>query len=192
MKLSGLVLMMSLAGGNANAELGGASEIRVTVCTSPTAHVNQFGFATRSASQIFATVGVTVNWQNARSCQTEAGVIEITFQRGMPEGDHPGALAYAYPFGKPRIVVLCDRVTAYAADRHLLAHHLLAYVLLHEITHVLQGVDTHSRSGIMKAKWTYAENFQIRNLTLGFTASDSELIHANRGKLWQIRTAAGE
>ena len=37
--------------------------------------------------------------------------------------------------------------------------HLLAYVLVHEIAHILQGVARHSETGIMKARWT-AEDYQ--------------------------------
>ena len=31
---------------------------------------------------------------------------------------------------------------------------LLAHVLVHEITHVLEGVDRHTGQGVMKARWT--------------------------------------
>jgi len=30
---------------------------------------------------------------------------------------------------------------------------VLAHVLVHEVTHILQGIPRHSESGVMKAQW---------------------------------------
>jgi hypothetical protein len=65
-----------------------------------------------------------------------------------------------------------------------LAPALLAHVLVHEITHILQGVDRHSETGVMKARWTTADYVQIRAQPLPFTDWDIDLIQeglASRG-----------
>ena len=49
--------------------------------------------------------------------------------------------------------------------------------LVHEITHVLQGIDRHSDSGVMKALWTAQDYFQMRVEALPFAPEDVELIH---------------
>jgi len=55
---------------------------------------------------------------------------------------------------------------------------LLAYVLVHEITHILQGNPRHSATGIMKAHWNGDGYFDMRANALTFTAEDEDLLHA--------------
>jgi hypothetical protein len=54
---------------------------------------------------------------------------------------------------------------------------LLAHVLAHEITHVLQGGDRHSETGIMQAHWTAKEIGRMASNPLSFTPEDIELIN---------------
>ena len=53
---------------------------------------------------------------------------------------------------------------------------LLAHVLVHEITHTLQGVVRHSASGIVKAQWDAADLFEMVRQPLRFTEVDVALI----------------
>jgi hypothetical protein len=64
---------------------------------------------------------------------------------------------------------------------------VLAHVLAHEITHVLQGAARHSESGITKARWTLDDLAEMRVLPLRFTVEDVELIH--RGPEGQPETS---
>jgi hypothetical protein len=52
----------------------------------------------------------------------------------------------------------------------------LAHVLAHEITHMLQGTDRHSDSGIMKARWNSEDYFEMLRTPLSFTEADVQLI----------------
>jgi hypothetical protein len=54
---------------------------------------------------------------------------------------------------------------------------LLTYVLIHEITHILQGVAEHSPTGIMKAHWAREDHYAMWNGVLSFTPADIQLIH---------------
>jgi hypothetical protein len=84
--------------------------------------------------------------------------------------EHPGAMAYALPYSRTTIVVFYDRVQAAAVPP------LLAHVLAHEITHVLEGLAVHSATGIMKAKWTSKDYVEMRRRALQFTDEDVILI----------------
>jgi len=55
--------------------------------------------------------------------------------------------------------------------------HLLAYVLVHEITHVLQGTNRHSEMGIMKAAWDETDFFDMAHGQLQFSPEDVSLIY---------------
>ena len=54
---------------------------------------------------------------------------------------------------------------------------LLAHVLAHEITHVLEGIDRHSESGVMRAHWSSDEMWDMASKPLAFTEEDKYLIH---------------
>jgi hypothetical protein len=50
-------------------------------------------------------------------------------------------------------------------------------VLAHEIGHVLQGIERHSETGVMMAKWTSEDYKQMVVKPLAFTEEDVILIH---------------
>ena len=50
-------------------------------------------------------------------------------------------------------------------------------MIVHEITHILQGIDRHSASGIMKAVWTSSDYTQMKRGQLRFTELDVVMIH---------------
>jgi hypothetical protein len=82
----------------------------------------------------------------------------------------PKALAHAFPFGQSRIVVFYDRVKALGVPR------LLGYVLVHEITHILQGTNEHTKEGIMKSHWDENDYANMRRERLTFTERDVLMI----------------
>ena len=53
----------------------------------------------------------------------------------------------------------------------------VAHVLVHEITHVIEGVTRHSASGIMKARWDTRDYFDMRRKPLSFAQEDVNLIY---------------
>jgi hypothetical protein len=53
---------------------------------------------------------------------------------------------------------------------------LLAHVLVHEITHLIQGINRHSDRGVMKARWDEDDYEQMRSRRLAFTEYDIRLI----------------
>jgi hypothetical protein len=93
--------------------------------------------------------------------------------------DYPGtfgALAYARPYQNigTCIHVFIDRIRS-GRDPHF-ANTLLAHVLAHEITHVLEGVARNSDKGIMKAVWSPGDYQQMKFHPLPFAPEDVDLI----------------
>jgi hypothetical protein len=132
--------------------------------------------ATVSASNLFLSAGVNLEWHNGlRFCQGQRDqAIIIRLMTSTPKTFHPGALAYALPYEGVHIQVFYERVAR--ADPELVPS-LLAYVLVHEVTHILQGIDRHSKRGIMKALWTPYDCTLMKGGLLRFTELDVEMIH---------------
>ena len=173
-----LIATMILVAAGAKAvagQTGGDPARRVTVCMDRDNSATLY--AAEGASKLFAGIGVAIEWHAADACPSASGAIRaVVSEQAPPRGDD-GDLACAFPFEGTRIVIFYGRIKEMARDRHLLLSRLLAYVLAHEIAHVLQWTIQHSEAGIMKAKWSHADEIQIHLNTLRFTPSDVDLIH---------------
>lgn len=128
--------------------------------------------------------------QRARLILREAGV-DLRFRPGSPRpGETPApvvvrivpeaptdqiapTLAKAYPYEGSRIDIYYNRVLRHSAD-HTTAR--LAYVMVHEITHILQGIARHSSQGIMKAAWDEDDEYAIACNKLRFAEEDLTLL----------------
>lgn len=130
------------------------------------------------AEQMFATAGVSVVWRVGTPPEAELAEqrpIVIRFATNTPVADHPGALAFAVPYEGVHIRVFYDRVRM---GNPRATHAVLAHVLVHEITHILQGVARHSETGIMKVRWTAQDYTDMAWQPLAFTAADIDLIQS--------------
>jgi hypothetical protein len=78
------------------------------------------------------------------------------------------------PYEQTHIVVFYDRVVA--AAHPIGVSSLLGHVLAHEIVHILQGLDRHSSTGVMKEKWDYRDYVEMQRRPLSFTNEDLQLI----------------
>lgn len=130
------------------------------------------GQAIALASDMFAGIGVTLNFKFGRPSPSEPAPIVIEFGDNTPESLLPGVWAYALPFEGVHIRIFWDRMRFERCPQRLLAH-----VMVHEITHILQGVARHSAEGIMHDRWTDHERFTLEHRSLGFTAEDVDLIY---------------
>ena len=81
-------------------------------------------------------------------------------------------VVYAQSYEAVHIQVFYDRIKYKPAPAELLAH-----VMVHEITHILQGISRHSDNGIMKANWSGEEFQRMRYKPLSFTEEDVVLTH---------------
>jgi hypothetical protein len=165
-------------------------EHRITVCMDRRPDV-QIAYASLGASRLFAAVDVELEWHTLRTCPTTEDAIHIVFSDLTSPANRPGALAYAYPYQTGRVVIFYDRVEASTPRTGL--SRLLAYVMAHEIAHVLQAVSRHSENGIMKSVWNGHDRAQIQLNTLEFSLEDIEFIHKGikaREAKWATTLAA--
>jgi hypothetical protein len=136
--------------------------------------------ATSQASTMFRTIGVEVAWVTGKPKHPADGAwIEVQLAADTPASLLPDALAESHPYaGKAKaIIVFYDRVQRRAEESGTPERLLLAHVLVHEITHVLERIDRHSASGVMKAHWTIADYAAMACHPLGFDADDIYWIH---------------
>jgi len=133
-------------------------------------------FAECLATRIFARIGVSLKWRSGMQPGGDTDATAVSLVSRVPDQFHPGALAYTtiLPHAAGRVVVFADRVKE-TVDPHLVPT-LLEHVLAHEITHVLEGVDRHSETGVMKAHWTRHDYRAMADQSLEFTPADVELI----------------
>lgn len=173
MNITAMTAMMLTAAAAASARSAvPPSDRTVTVCTEGNGVGHQ---AQRIASEIFARIDVIIRWrQGLRGCPPRR--IIVTLSQTTPSTLKPGALASALPYEGTRIIVFYDRISETCTPS--LLPRLLAYVLVHEITHILQGIVRHSDHGIMRARWNADDFKNIGRERLGFQPDDIGLIYA--------------
>jgi hypothetical protein len=172
MKITAIVATGFLACISVQAGQAGEKAARkVTVCTERFSDIPMVRErAQQLATQIFAEAGVAIDWRALHSCPNHA--LKIIFSATTPEDRSPGELAYAQPFEGIHIEIFYDRVRT----RGVAPDRLLAHVLVHEITHMLQRTDQHAERGIMSARWTSKDFLTMGVTTLPFTPTDLKLI----------------
>jgi len=133
--------------------------------------------AEKTASRIFAAIGVAIDWRpTVHACGNQPdGAILIHLSTGVNPERRPGALGYAELGGRGRIEVYYDRVAATTVP--LRVPRLLGHVLAHEAAHILEDVNRHSAQGVMKAHWVEDDYLDMAWKPLTFTPEDAELIH---------------
>ncbi len=191
MKITALAALVLVAGGDASAAKLRTPALKdgteaVQVCFDNSGD-NIANFRARSiTTQMFAGIGVRIEWRHPDSCPASA--LHISYSTTTAANLMPGALAYALPCEGTHIVVFYDRVRAAVVDpQEFLV--LLAHVMAHEITHVLEGTARHSGEGVMKAHWTPADCSRMCWKPLPFADEDVELIHRGLEKR-AVRRAA--
>ena len=131
------------------------------------------------AAERFASVGVRIDWragQRAESQLVRERAIAVRLTLDTPDEFKTSVGAFATPSEGVHITVLYEHL-AWSMAKPGLAPALLAHVLVHEITHILEGVARHSATGIMKAKWTSGDYYEMQTKMLPFASEDVELIH---------------
>jgi len=136
-------------------------------------------FAEGISSRMFATAGVAVEWYFGEPGSHDKApmnrAIIVNFEPQAPPGSNPAAMAYSLPYEGVHIVVFYDRIRR-ACQHCGGCATILAHVLTHEITHVLQGISRHSKTGVMKASWDAVDYMNMLWRPLAFAPEDIELI----------------
>jgi hypothetical protein len=122
-------------------------------------------------TKMFAEIGVSLEWCKGEPVHGSSQlpvIIELVTE--TPVTRLPGALAFALPYEGTHITVFFDRIEKTQGPSTVLAH-----VIVHEITHIVQGISRHSDSGVMKANWTARDLSAMQIRPLPFAAMDVEL-----------------
>jgi hypothetical protein len=128
------------------------------------------------AAAMFASLGVRIDWHEQDSCPAGVGALKVRLSYHSTSMRNSEALAFAQPYdGSRSIVVFLNRIQELNRKG---GPSVMAHVLVHEITHVLEGIDRHSATGIMKAHWNDQDYFEMRRKPLVFAPEDVNLIYA--------------
>jgi len=162
------------------ARAAAASGGELRVCLSDWFYVqpNVLARAKFLSSRMFATAGVSIDWRRADSTACRAGdaiSLTVNFSVDTPDDFHPNAMGYASPMEGVHVAILFDRIERAAADPKRLSA-ILAHVMTHEITHMIEGVSRHSETGLMKARWDARELASMALEPMPFAPEDLELI----------------
>jgi hypothetical protein len=171
----GLTLLATVAGQAKQADA--VSDVTICLHNSIVATPGAVERAKMVAKRMFAAIGVNISWASAVE-PPNGLLVDVVLATGDSGEDESGPLAEAFPFAGPtgHIMVRYDRVHNAAGVSHDLEPLILAHVLVHEITHVLQCLDRHSDTGVMKAHWTPEDYYDMRWKPLTFAPEDIELI----------------
>jgi hypothetical protein len=128
--------------------------------------------AKQMAAGMFATIGISLDWKDCPHGSEPSPPIVIDLVADTPLDFMPGVLAYSVLDGSGHIIVFLDRIEKVAYPAIVLAH-----VIVHEITHVVQAVNRHSSTGIMQARWRRHDLCDMRLKALPFAPEDVDLIY---------------
>ena len=131
--------------------------------------------AKKLTKKMFADIGVGIEWQPGRPAvgfRLDYSIL-ITVTKSDPKIGSPHTFGAAEPFGKNQITIFFRRIERHSPESTAF---LLSYVLAHEITHVLEGLDYHAPTGIMRSYWDADDFARIYQCQLRFTPYDIRLI----------------
>jgi hypothetical protein len=145
--------------------------------------------AEATATRMFAGIGVRVQWADrrpGRRAEPASGgcapkrpeEIVVRMASGRARYARGDVFAYALPYASDgvRVTVFYDELRKAFCARPRLESAVLAHVLVHEITHVLQGEARHSSTGVMRAHWNSTEYSDLEKRPMEFAGDDAELI----------------
>lgn len=159
------------------ADVPRAPEPAVTICLVTDPNRLIVGAAEVLTDQMFASIRVRLQWHEPPVCPASASdPVFLMLVTRTPETYFPGALGAALPAEGSHAWVFYDRVLQAGLDDNYVAA-VLAHAMAHEIAHLLQGINRHSESGILKAHWSGTDCARMKVFPLMFTPEDGLLIH---------------
>ena len=148
--------------------------------------------ASTEADRIFAEAGVKLRWAvcpvsaetlpgdpqcHFRALSTDIRLNLLTAEMAKEIAPDHGKFGAAFPlkngFGN-LAAVFPERIREFAASRGAPEALLLGHFIAHEIGHLLLGVDSHSKSGLMNVPWDRAQIERAFVGTLLFSRQDAE------------------
>lgn len=129
------------------------------------------------AEKILASAGVRLEWcRSAKRCKDWDNRLLVTLEPTAPRSLPKFALAYAKVFEGRTIRIFMDRFEEATATKVSLRGPLLGHVLAHEIIHLVQACDHHSKTGVMKAVFDANDHDVMFKRPLPLEPTDIDLI----------------
>ena len=149
--------------------------------------------AEQRASQIFLSAGVDVVWINCirglsttadRECNKSYGsrdlVLRITSHVSSATSDAAFGVAWLAADGSGRYAdVFWTRAQELCGNSNADLAQILGGVMAHEMGHLLLGVNSHSVTGLMQARWRGGELHRVALGTLLFSPEQAERMRAH-------------
>ncbi|HUB32517.1 MAG TPA: hypothetical protein VMA31_05785 [Bryobacteraceae bacterium] len=136
------------------------------------------GLAEGEARKILAGVGITVDWRMGKPDYEGPAKVILVVVRGSDDPNFkPGALAFTTVGTGAGALIQVFGGRIHCGMARAQEPPILAHVLVHEITHILEGVDRHSAHGIMKAHWNVEDFRRMAYSYLDFAPEDLRMIH---------------
>src|SRR5262245_1546827 len=111
MQLLGVVAVLAAGTGALAGDTRKMSKAVVTVCINPSANPTILYRGQGVAAQLLKQADVRIEWRkDERDCAAARHGIPVSVSLATPGHVHPGALAYALPFERTRIILFYDRV----------------------------------------------------------------------------------
>ena len=188
-----LAVLVSLPGSTASGQTTHEQPIRLTVSVFNDAEVPQsvLQVARARAQTVLAGAGVALTWLD---CGTPGKWVQDTGCRDIAFPSHPsvrlarnGRHRTGDVFGESFLddkgvgnyaSVYVEPLAASKALDVVSEGDLLGYVVVHEVGHLLLGLDSHSADGVMRGKWDFATLQQAARGTLIFSAGEAERMRA--------------
>src|SRR5215510_8238994 len=151
-------------------------------------------WAEESMSRIYREIGVEITWQDARSeARTGLIVLILPESRSIKESIPQSVMGYSSGTADERrrvAYVLYGRMDQFRLEQvpAIQRANLLGHLMAHEVGHLLLPVQSHSPSGIMRARWSRADLELAQQGRLRFTADQAESI---RSKVSQLAEDGG-
>ena len=131
-------------------------------------------FPAAEVGAIFSQLSVKFIWLDMKNCPQGTPQVEFSQEYTTFEKH---ALGVTF-LKAERIVVFLDRVKRTVPRKFTEA--LLAYVIAHEIGHVLEGTARHSPSGVMMAAWSLDEYWRMERAP-GLSFADEDVLLIQEG-----------
>jgi hypothetical protein len=160
------------------------------------------------ASQIYAQTDVRLDWEVGDPAAPEAhetdqtaalavhkprirSYLTVRIARGLEQRTPATALGIAYPYAQLGVnaTIFEERIENTSKELGVSYGVLLGYAIAHELGHSIPGLEDHSSTGIMRARWGPAEFRDVQAGTLGFSAEQAGRIR--QFALEQERTRLG-
>jgi hypothetical protein len=192
--MSTFLVAAVVAGLTNTGQAAGASSAKslplpVTVFDYANVPAQWLSWAKESMSRIYEEIGVEIAWQDARSeARTGLIVLILPESRSIKESIPQSVMGYSSGTADERrrvAYVLYGRMDQFRLEQvpAIQRANLLGHLMAHEVGHLLLPVQSHSPSGIMRARWSRADLELAQQGRLRFTADQAESIRSKVSRL---------